>query len=80
VVPEADLLPTAVRFAEDMLLASPDGLRMTKQILNDAPGSLAAALAREDLSQLHCLRDEACRLVAASHAMRFLQKPGASKL
>ena len=53
VVPESDLLATAQRYADEMLLTSPMGLRLTKDGLNmsvDAP-SLDAAMALEDRQQ-----------------------------
>jgi enoyl-CoA hydratase/carnithine racemase len=54
VVPAARLLATALKTAEDMLSASPMGLRMTKESLNaliDAPG-LEAALLIENRQQV----------------------------
>nr|WP_249158125.1 enoyl-CoA hydratase/isomerase family protein [Bradyrhizobium jicamae] len=54
IVPGDDLLRRGLAFAEDMLLVSPMGLRMTKQALNtliDAP-SLDAALMMEDRQQV----------------------------
>ena len=58
VVPEAELLATAKAYAEEMLLASPMGLRLTKEGLNvaiDAPG-LEAAIAIENRNQVLCSR------------------------
>ena len=58
VVPEAELLATAEAYAEEMLLASPMGLRLTKEGLNvaiDAPG-LEAAIAIENRNQVLCSR------------------------
>jgi enoyl-CoA hydratase/carnithine racemase len=58
VVPEADLLETGKRYAQEMLLASPMGLRLTKEGLNvaiDAPG-LEAAIAVENRNQVLCSR------------------------
>jgi len=54
VVAEDKLLETGLELAEDMLAASPMGLRMTKETLNaevDAP-SLEAALTLEDSQQV----------------------------
>ena len=54
VVAEDKLLETGLELAEDMLAASPMGLRMTKETLNaevDAP-SLEAALTLEDRQQV----------------------------
>ena len=58
VVPEAELLATAKAYAREMLLASPMGLRLTKEGLNvaiDAPG-LEAAIAIENRNQVLCSR------------------------
>ena len=58
VVPEAELLATAKAYAKEMLLASPMGLRLTKEGLNvaiDAPG-LEAAIAIENRNQVLCSR------------------------
>lgn len=58
VVPEAELLSTAKAYAREMLLASPMGLRLTKEGLNvaiDAPG-LEAAIAIENRNQVLCSR------------------------
>ena len=58
VVPEAELLATAKDYAEEMLFASPMGLRLTKEGLNvaiDAPG-LEAAIAIENRNQVLCSR------------------------
>lgn len=58
VVPEAELLATAKAYAREMLLASPMGLRLTKEGLNvaiDAPG-LEAAIAIENRNQALCSR------------------------
>ena len=58
VVPEDALLETATRCAKEMLLASPMGLRLTKEGLNvaiDAPG-LEAAIAIENRNQVLCSR------------------------
>ena len=60
VVPETELLATAQGYADEMLLASPMGLRLTKDGLNvaiDAPG-LEAAIAVENRNQLLCSRTE----------------------
>lgn len=60
VVPEAELLATGQRCANEMLLASPMGLRLTKEGLNvaiDAPG-LEAAIAVENRNQVLCSRTE----------------------
>ena len=60
VVPESELRETARRYADDMLLASPMGLRLTKEGLNvaiDAPG-LEAAIAVENRNQILCSRTE----------------------
>ena len=60
VVPEAELLATGQRYANEMLLASPMGLRLTKEGLNvaiDAPG-LEAAIAVENRNQVLCSRTE----------------------
>jgi enoyl-CoA hydratase/carnithine racemase len=57
-VPEAELLATAKAYAKEMLLASPMGLRLTKEGLNvaiDAPG-LEAAIAIENRNQVLCSR------------------------
>ena len=57
VVPAADLLEAGMAMAREMLLASPMGLRMTKETLNltvDAP-SLEAALTLEDRQQVMLL-------------------------
>jgi enoyl-CoA hydratase/carnithine racemase len=54
VVPEDKLLETGLSLADEMLLTSPNGLRMSKQALNlniDAP-SLEAAMAVEDRQQV----------------------------
>ena len=58
VVPEAELLARAKAYAREMLLASPMGLRLTKEGLNvalDAPG-LEAAIAIENRNQVLCSR------------------------
>ena len=58
VVSEDALLETGKRYAEEMLLASPMGLRLTKEGLNvaiDAPG-LEAAVAIENRNQVLCSR------------------------
>ena len=58
VVSETELLDAANRYAQDMLLASPMGLRLTKEVLNvaiDAPG-LEAAIAIENRNQILCSR------------------------
>jgi len=58
VVAEEALLETATRYAKEMLLASPMGLRLTKEGLNvaiDAPG-LEAAIAIENRNQVLCSR------------------------
>jgi enoyl-CoA hydratase/carnithine racemase len=58
VVSETELLDAANRYAQDMLLASPMGLRLTKEGLNvaiDAPG-LEAAIAVENRNQILCSR------------------------
>lgn len=54
VVPDEDLEATAQGYADDMLLASPMGLRMTKEGLNFAvdAGGLEAAMAIENRNQL----------------------------
>jgi enoyl-CoA hydratase/carnithine racemase len=60
VVPEAELLATGQRYANEMLQASPMGLRLTKEGLNvaiDAPG-LEAAIAVENRNQVLCSRTE----------------------
>jgi enoyl-CoA hydratase/carnithine racemase len=60
VVPEAGLLATGQRYANEMLQASPMGLRLTKEGLNvaiDAPG-LEAAIAVENRNQVLCSRTE----------------------
>lgn len=57
IVPAEALLATGLSLAEDMLRASPMGLRMTKETLNleiDAPG-LDAALTIEDRQQVMLL-------------------------
>ncbi len=54
IVPEDQLLDTGLALAEDMLLTSPLGLRLTKDALNlsvDA-SSMAAAMAMEDRQQV----------------------------
>ena len=56
---QAELLATAKDYAEEMLLASPMGLRLTKEGLNvaiDAPG-LEAAIAIENRNQVLCSRN-----------------------
>jgi len=63
VVPEADLFATANDYAEQMLLASPMGLRLTKDGLNvaiDAAG-LEAAIAVENRNQILCSRTKDAR-------------------
>ena len=58
VVPAAELLAKAKDYAQEMLLASPMGLRLTKEGLNvaiDAPG-LEAAIAVENRNQVLCSR------------------------
>ena len=60
VVAEEALLETATRYAKEMLLASPMGLRLTKEGLNvaiDAPG-LEAAIAIENRNQVLCSRTQ----------------------
>ena len=60
VVPESELLATARRYADEMLLASPIGLRLTKEGLNvakDATG-LEATVAVENRNQILCSRTE----------------------
>lgn len=54
IVPHDQLLETALALAEDMLLASPAGLRLTKQALelNTDAQSLEAAMAIEDRQQV----------------------------
>lgn len=58
---EPDALDAAAAaMAEDMLSATPLGLRLTKEALNfaiDAPG-LEAAVAMEDRNQILCVKDE----------------------
>ena len=59
-LPESELLSSARRYADEMLLASPMGLRLTKEGLNlaiDAPG-LEAAVAVENRNQILCSRTE----------------------
>ena len=54
VVPDAELEAAAQTYVDDMLLASPAGLRLTKDAINfaiDAPG-LEAAIALENRNQL----------------------------
>jgi enoyl-CoA hydratase len=56
VVPDADLEKAAQPYIDDMLHASPLGLRLTKECLNfsvDAPG-IEAAIAMEDRNQILC--------------------------
>ena len=60
VVPEAELQAAGKALAEEMLLASPMGLRLTKDGLNmavDAAG-LEAAMAIENRNQVLCSRTE----------------------
>ena len=60
VVPEAELMATGEAFAQEMLQASPMGLRLTKEGLNvaiDAPG-LEAAIALENRNQVLCSRTD----------------------
>ncbi len=75
VVPAEALLATGLALAEDMLKASPMGLRMTKETLNftiDAP-SLEAALAMEDRQQVMLL--ETADHAAAVAAFRGKRAP-----
>lgn len=60
VVPEADLVAAAQAFADDMLLTSPMGLRLTKEGLNLAvdAASLEAAIAIENRNQLLCSKTQ----------------------
>ena len=60
VVPEADLVAAAQAFADDMLLTSPMGLRLTKEGLNLAvdAASLEAAMAIENRNQLLCSKTD----------------------
>ena len=60
VVPEADLVAAAQTFADDMLLTSPMGLRLTKEGLNLAvdAASLEAAIAIENRNQLLCSKTQ----------------------
>ncbi len=60
VVPDSQVEATALELAEEMLLTSPLGLRMTKEILNqniDAP-SLGSALHLENRTQTLCVQTE----------------------
>lgn len=68
VVPAEALLDAGLALADDMLLASPMGLRMTKETLNlevDAP-SLDAALTLEDRQQVMLLETEDHRTAVAA--------------
>jgi enoyl-CoA hydratase/carnithine racemase len=75
VVPEEQLLTTGLGLAEEMLLTSPLGLRLTKDALNlsiDAP-SLEAAMAMEDRQQvLPTFTDDYSE---ARSAVMFKRKP-----
>jgi len=72
VVPDAELSQAAEPFLEEMLRATPMGLRLTKEALNyaiDAP-SLQSAMAMEDRHQsLLGLSDD-----AAEAAQAFVEK------
>jgi enoyl-CoA hydratase/carnithine racemase len=72
VVPDADLDAAAAPYVEEMLAATPMGLRLTKEALNhalDAPG-LEAAMAMEDRHQsLLALSED-----AAEAAQAFVEK------
>ena len=72
VVPDAELSQAAGPFVEEMLRATPMGLRLTKEALNyaiDAP-SLQSAMAMEDRHQsLLALSDD-----AAEAAIAFMEK------
>lgn len=60
VVPDADLEKAAQPYVDEMLHASPLGLRLTKECLNmsiDA-GSLEAAIAMEDRNQILCTQSD----------------------
>lgn len=73
VVPDAQLSQAAEPFLEDMLRATPMGLRLTKEALNyaiDAP-SLQSAMAMEDRHQsLLALSDDAAEAAQAFVAKR----------
>lgn len=60
IVPDAKVEAAAMELAEEMLLTSPLGLRMTKEVLNqniDAP-SLESAVQLEDRTQTLCILTE----------------------
>ena len=72
VVAEDQLLETGLALAGEMLLTSPNGLRMSKQALNiniDAP-SLDAAMAVEDRQQVILAATEDARVAMTA----FLEK------
>lgn len=75
VVPDDQLDQAALELAQEMLNASPFGLRMTKEVLNvniDAP-SLMAACWLENRTQLLCGRTEDAR--EAVRAVFFEKRP-----
>lgn len=74
---EDELAAACQKQAEELLLLSPKGLRLTKWLLNSSEEmSLTAALEREDLAQSYMCADEECQRAGLAHMSKFMQEPG----